>query len=290
MYDQILIPTDGGDVADTAAEVAITLAGRFDATLHVVHVSELGELPPGTDDADASPLASGAEAAVTEIAEAAADAGLEVATAIVEAGSSVHGALLAYVERHDVDCLVMGTHGRSGVDRVVFGSVAERTVRESPVPVLTVHAETVLDPDFSSILVPTDGSRCARTAVDHAIELADLTGATLHLLNVVNPAAIYGDVDTARILDSLEAAGAGLLEDLEEVASDAGLSSVETTVTTGTPHRAIRAYADDHDIDCIAMGTHGRTGVQRYLLGSVTSRVIRLSDVPVLAIPGTRDD
>ena len=289
MYDQILVPTDGGDVAAAAAEAALGLAAQFEATVHVVHVNELGELPPGADDDDASTLATGAQAAIRDVERDATERGLTVETAIVEAGSSVHEALVTYARRHDVDCLVMGTHGRSGVDRLVFGSVAERTIRDAPVPVLTVHADSMLDPSFPSILVPTDGSDCARAAVDHAIDLADLTGATLHLLHVVDPATVYGDIGAVGFLDSLEEAGADLLADLRAEAEDAGLD-VETTVTQGTPYRAITDYADEHDVGCIAMGTHGRTGVQRYLLGSVTSRVIRLSETPVLAVPGARDD
>lgn len=285
MYDRILIPTDAGDVAAAAGETAIALARRFDATVHVVHVLSLGDLPPGVDDPAATDIETGGESAVETLAEQVEAAGLDVRTALVEAGSSVHQALATYAERHDVDIVVMGTHHRSGVDRFLFGSVAERTVSDSPVPVMTVHEETDFDPSFPSILVPTDGSRCARLAFEHAVDLATETGATLHLLHVVDMTAVWGEVDTIQFLDILEESGETLLDQLAETASDAGVSGVETELATGTPYREITEYADGHDVGCLVMGTHGRTGLERFFLGSVTSRVIRLADAPVISIP-----
>lgn len=285
MYDRILVPTDGGDVATTAGEIALALARRFDATVHVVHVLSLGDLPPGVDDPAATELETSGESAVETLAKQVADAGLDVRTALVEAGSSVHQALATYADRHDVDIVVMGTHHRSGVGRFLFGSVAERTVSDSPVPVMTIHEETDFDPSFPSILVPTDGSRCARLAFEHAVDLATATGAALHLLHVVDVTAVWGEIDTIQFLDTLEESGETLLKELAETATAAGVSAVETELATGTPYRTIAEYADDHDVSCLVMGTHGRTGLERFFLGSVTSRVIRLADAPVIAIP-----
>lgn len=290
MYDRILVPTDGGDVADVAAETAIALARRFDSTVHVVHVLSFGDLPPGVDDAAATELETSGESAVTELAQDVADAGLAVEKALVEAGSSVHRALTTYAERHDIDLVVMGTHQRSGVDRLLLGSVAERTVAALPVPVMTVHEKTVFDESFPSILVPTDGSRCARLAFEHALELARETGATLHLLHVVDTTAVWGAVDTIEFLDVLEESGETLLEQLRETATSAGVESVETELLSGTPHRAIADYAEANDVGCVVMGTHGRTGLERVFLGSVTSRVIRLALAPVVTISPDREE
>lgn len=289
MYERILVPTDGGDVADAATATAVALGRRFDSTVHVVHVLSLGDLPPGVDDEAATELETSGESAVAELAQAVEDAGLAVETALVEAGSSVHEALATYAERHDVDLVVMGTHQRSGIDRLLLGSVAERTVAALPVPTMTVHEETVFDESFPSILVPTDGSQCARLAFEHAVELARETGATLHLLHVVDITGVWGEVDTLQFIDVLAESGETLLEQLREDATTAGVAAVETELVTGTPYREITDYADANDAGCIVMGTHGRTGLERVFLGSVTSRVIRLARAPVITISPDRE-
>lgn len=291
MYDRILIPTDGSDVAEAAAEAAIAFADRFDAELYVVHVLELGELPPGVEDEGTDEFARRGEGAVSAVAERATDAGVDVTTAIAESGEPVHSAVLTYADEHDIDCIVMGTHGRTGLDRFVLGSVAERTLRESSVPVMTVHEDTVVDPAFGDVLVPTDGSPSAQAAADRAIDLALATDAALHVVHVVDLGVVRGEADAGVVLDALEEAGEQALRTVIDRAEEAGVSTIESSVLSGTPHRAIVDYADERDVDCIVMGTHGRTGVDRYLLGSVAERVVRLADVPVLALkaPDTTD-
>jgi nucleotide-binding universal stress UspA family protein len=283
MYDSILVPTDGSDVARAAAETAVELARRFDARLHVVHVLDPGESATAADDADDG-LTRSAERATSPAADRATDAGLEVTVAAVDPEGSIHRAILDYAAEHAVDCIVMGTYGRTGLDRFVLGSVAERTIRESPVPVVTVHEGTTVDLPFDAILVPTDGSDCARAAADHAIELARLTGAALHTVHVVDAGVLHGGADPATLLDSLEAAGQRVLDAVVERATEAGVETVEASVLNGTPHRAIAGYADEYDVDCVVMGTHGQSGLDQRFLGSVTERVVRSTDVPVLTI------
>ena len=253
--------------------------------MHVIHVLELGEPSQGDDEGTSAQPTSGA-AAVESVTEDASAAGLATETARIESGGAIHEAIVEYAERHHCDCIVMGTHGRTGIDRFILGSVAEQTVRDSPIPVLTVHEDTVLDGEFSTLLVPTDGSDSARRALDHAIALAAATGATVHLLHVIDAAMTWGDVDTVQFLDELESIGETLLEDRAAVAREGGVDSVETSLASGTPHREIRDFAADNDVSCVVMGTHGRTGLDRYLLGSVTERVLRLCEQPVLTVDG----
>lgn len=282
MFDTILIPTDGSDSAGTAAEAAIALAERFDATLHVIHVLERGTLPPEVDSDD--DLRQHGERTTARIADRVGDDGVETTTAVVDTTAPIHEAIVDYAEEHAVDLIVMGTHGRTGVERFVIGSVTERTVRISPVPVLTVHEAADVDGDFGSILLPTDGSAGARAATDYAVELADASDAALHAVHVVDLTGLWGDFDSTAILDALEQSGQRAVDDVIERAEAGGLRSVEGSVLSGIPPRAIVDYADDRAVDLIVMGTRGRTGLDRYLLGSVTERVVRLSDVPVLTV------
>ncbi|MFB6301247.1 MAG: universal stress protein [Haloferacaceae archaeon] len=286
MYDRILLPTDGSDVAEAASETAVAFARRFDADLRAIHVREPAELPTGVAAGEgAADRYDGGERATERVAELAADAGVDVTTAVRDREDSVHGTILAYADRHDADCIVMGTHGRTGLDRLALGSVAERTLRESPVPVVTVHGDTAVDPDLDAVLVPTDDSDPARAAADHAVDLATATGATLHTVHVVDVTAFGAGADAPQVLDALREAGRRAIDEVVDRAEAADVSAVEASVLSGAPHDAILDYADEYDTDCIVLGTHGRTGVSRYLLGSVAERVVRLADVPVIVIP-----
>lgn len=283
MYDRILVPTDGSDVSMAAGRAAVALAEHFDSALHAIHVVENEPYPVGFDDAMAE-LARRGEEAVETIAGWATEAGVDVTTAAVSEGEGVHRAIVEYADENDAELVVMGTHGRSGVGRVLVGSVTEQTLRESSVPVMTVHGETVVDPAFDSILVPSDGSEGAESAVDHAVGLARATDATVHLLNVVDRRSLAGgDFDTGMVIETLTESGEQALAEARERAEAAGARVAEPTVLVGTPSREIVDYTDEHGIDCVVMGTHGRTGVGRVLLGSVTERVVRQSSVPVVA-------
>jgi nucleotide-binding universal stress UspA family protein len=137
---------------------------------------------------------------------------------------------------------------------------------------------------YDKILVPTDGSDGTRGAVEHAIDLCTTYDAALHTTNVVDT-TIGLDSTVPGTLEAFETAGQSAVDAVIQQADDAGVDSIEGVVAQGPPHRAILDYVDENDIDIVVMGTHGRTGLDRYLLGSVTEKVVRLSDVPVLTVP-----
>ena len=135
---------------------------------------------------------------------------------------------------------------------------------------------------YENILVPSDGSKGASGAVEHALGIAAEYGATVHGLYVIEP--VYAvETRTEKLVDAMRAEGKRAVAEVAEMADDRGLESV-TAVRTGPPHTELLDYAAEHDIDLIVMGTHGRTGLNRFLLGSVTEKVVRLSDVPVLTV------
>ena len=147
---------------------------------------------------------------------------------------------------------------------------------------------------YDRILVPTDGSAGTRRAIDHALELARLHDATLHGLYVVNTASYASfSMETAweGIGDMLRDEGQNAVAELRSLAEDADVP-IETAVLEGSPSREIVRYAEDEGCDLIVMGTHGRGGIDRLLLGSVAERVVRASAVPVLTVrvgSGARD-
>jgi len=137
---------------------------------------------------------------------------------------------------------------------------------------------------YSDILVPTDGSRGVKAALEHGTEIASQWNATLHALYVV-------DTRVARsgpLLERLREEGRGAVRDVEVAGTQAGLTVV-TEIVEGNPHEGILEYASEHDVDMIVMGTHGRTGVDRVVMGSVAERVVRRSPVPVLTVRGEKN-
>jgi nucleotide-binding universal stress UspA family protein len=142
---------------------------------------------------------------------------------------------------------------------------------------------------YEEILVPTDGSVPSLQALDEAADLAAQQGARLHVLYVID-VTMLGDVSDVAVVESIEQAGENAINRAADRARDAGVETVIKSVRRGTPHRTVLEYVDDNDIDLVVMGTHGRTGLNRLLLGSVTEKVIRLSPVPVLTVrPGSED-
>ncbi|MFC4246869.1 universal stress protein [Natribaculum luteum] len=134
---------------------------------------------------------------------------------------------------------------------------------------------------YERILLPTDGSDEAKQAADHAIDLAEKYDATLDVLSVVDTRAYDTEGITSVVIDGLEERGRRAVDEFAEMASDHGLERVETAVERGIPSETILEYVDEHDVDLIVMATHGRTGFRRYVLGSVTEKVVRTSSVPV---------
>jgi nucleotide-binding universal stress UspA family protein len=145
VYEQILVPTDGSDAAGHAVRRAVDLASRYDARIHALYVKDTSAFASleGAGESMLDAMTAEGEAAIEAVERVAADAGLATATAVVE--GTPHRAIVDYVAANDIDLVVMGTHGRRGLDRYLVGSVTERVVRSSPVPVLTVRRPDAAD-------------------------------------------------------------------------------------------------------------------------------------------------
>lgn len=143
---------------------------------------------------------------------------------------------------------------------------------------------------FDRILVPTDGSPSMQSVVDHAMDLAAVHDATLAGLYVVDTgsfATLPVESNWDGIAEMLREEGDQALSAFESMAGDA---AVQTAVRDGNPSREIVDYARENDCDAIVMGTHGRGGIDRLLLGSVAERVVRASPVPVVTVPVSEPD
>lgn len=146
---------------------------------------------------------------------------------------------------------------------------------------------------YDNILIPTDGSEPARKSIDHGLDVAERYGATVHALYVVDIDATSYSLGTEQV-DRLRAGHLSEMPELQDKAEEAthevsrraadkGIEVVEH-VTVGVPHDEILDYIGENRIDLAVMGSHGRSGVSRMLLGSVTERVVRAADIPVLVV------
>ncbi|WP_049996154.1 universal stress protein [Halococcus sediminicola] len=287
MYDTILVPTDGSGGAEAAARHGLRLASAFDSEVRFLSVvdrrSYSGDLA-GVDslvDDQRDALVEGATNNLRPLED------LATETAVPFESSIEHGiphkAIFEYADEHDIDMVVMGTHGRTGLQRVLIGSVTERVVRTSDIPVLTTRAVPNERSSYEDVLIPTDGSDAASAAIDHGLTIAERCDATVHALSVVDVSSLADSYNVAPIIEAWKDDCERAVAEVAKAAESRDID-VTTEVKQSTPYRAIKMYVENKEVDLVAMGTHGRTGLERYLVGSVTTRTVRTSDVPVLTV------
>jgi nucleotide-binding universal stress UspA family protein len=291
--DTILFPTDFSDVAEGAFAHAAHLALQHNATIHVFNVvgPEAADAP---NPMDFLPMASAEAGASEESVQH-----VEVQTVTQERGTvpviyaqtddaTPADAIVERADEHDVDLVVMGTHGRRGMDRLLSGSVSEEVVRRAPCPVFTVLArdDDGAGPQIDRVLAPVDLSDQSELVLDHAVALAESYAAPLDLLHVVEEAAypnVYGLDPLTPALPNVQDRAR---EALETLASNVELRTdpVNVHVLAGNAARDIVEFATDNDADLIVMATHGRTGLDRFLIGSVAEKVVRRAPCPVFTL------
>ena len=190
----------------------------------------------------------------------------------------------------NADLIIVGTHGRSGYDRLALGSVAEKVLRKAPCPVLTLPpgcAQSAVDVAFTQILVPTDLSSCSGQALTMGLQLAEQSGGAVTALRVVETIDGENDTDVAGAFGEVRrrqvAAEERALQETIATLATAG-HRVSAVVTVGRPYQEILRLADDRHADLIVMGVQGRGQVDLALLGSTTNQVVRLATCPVLTV------
>jgi len=295
MYETILAPTDGSDHARRAAAHACALASAFDGEVHVLAVADVqaaagpfsaGGISPEERERFERQSREWLETTEESIPE-------DVPCQTVLRDGSPAKTIAEYADEIDAGMIAMGTHGRSGVSRYVLGSVSERVLRLADAPVFTVKAGDRTEPGepIEDVLVPTDGSRRAAAAVEHGIALAGIDGARVHAVSVLDEPVGLADEDVLpdEVHDEIRTQARAATEEVASAAQAAGLEAV-TDLRPGRPAEELLAYVDEAGIDLIAMGTQGRTGLNRYLLGSTTERVVRHAPIPVVAVRAPEEE
>lgn len=292
----LLLARDFSSVSDQALHYAVDLARRTGATLHLIYAEVLHEDPfrPVEPGASSSPedqirqrLRQDTDGAL--LTDKYPD--LEV-NERVERDVAAAPAILNYAAQHDVDLIVLGTHGRRGVRRLLLGSVAEEVVRRADRPVLTVRQARQTEGEalaVERILVPVDFSTYAKEALRYAREVAGLYDARIDLLHVIeenlHPAFYVGGVQSIYDIepDIEEKALERLRAFYGEVGADEG-PEMQEHVMSGRAARQIAQFAEEEGSDLIVMSTHGRTGLEHFLLGSVAEKVVRHVSAPVFTV------
>lgn len=285
MYEDILLPFDGSDGAAEALRHAAEIAHWADATIHVLFVADTTRdsvTVVETQVIDA--LVQEGEGIVKEAEKTLDTLGVDYDSDVVQGNPAPM--VVEYAERYDYDLIVMPTHGREGVSRYLIGSVTEKVIRLSSVPVLTARMqpdEQLVFP-YENILLPTDGSASAAHAAEHGLSLAAALDATVHVLSVVDDTSLGLDVRSTISGRGSEQAGTDAVDDVVSEAETRDVSNTVRHVEYGSPIKMILDTIESNDIHAVVMGTTGRRGSDRILLGSVAEKTARSAPVPVITV------
>lgn len=285
---KILVPIDFSEHAQNAMLVAADIARQSGATLELLHVNlaavyaaPLSEFAAGTsytvdDDRYDESAAVNLEKLKLELLAMPAYGDLTIKTRVQEGFlySSVRNVAL----EDDVDLIVMGTRGASGMNEFLVGSNTEKVIRTAPCPVLTVP-EHIAQFSLKTVLLPSTLKTDQQGVFHYLTQWETMYDFYVKVLYLNNPSSLPTD-------GSAEARK-------NRLAEAAGLKKTDVIITSGTfsEDNAILATADEYDVDMIVMATHQRQGLSHLLFGSVTEDTVNHSRIPVLAVPiGWRED
>ena len=298
---RILCPVDFSEFSRRALDHALGVArcyGSSVVALHVVAPAPVVVPVPYYFGAEIAPPMTLPPADRTEVAAeldafaATEQAGTAHADTLVTEAPDVYREILIQADRLGANLIVLGTHGRSGFERLFLGSTTEKVLRKARCPVMTVppHAPDVMPRGpvpFTRILCAIDFSDCSTTALGYAVSLARESKATLTLMHVLETRPLYVDFSPTPVID-LRAWIRQARSQLRDMLTDADRSacSVSEIVREGRSHREILALAAELDTDLIVLGVRGRGATDLLVFGSTTHHVIREARCAVLTVHG----
>jgi len=289
--EHILTATDFSEASLPALTIAGQWAKAYGARLSIVHAFDpmpLGAAAnyPSTNVAAAANAVELSELANRELDRACEGRfeGVEVTRELIQQPAAWLG-IRDYAEDHDVDLIVLGTHGRTGVERLLIGSTAERVTRHAHCPVLVVRGAAPESSFPRHVLVATDFSPQSERAFEPARELAVRCGAKLTVGHVYDSSPIMLGEHPA--FTDAAALDAELKRKLRAVMEErfAGVAGVRTALlAAASPVVGLADYAREENVDLIVIATHGRSGLARVLMGSVAERIVRHASCSVLIV------
>jgi len=297
MYKKILVPLDGSKTAEHALPYARALAGTFKVPVQLVAAIDLAEMARSVSATEGLYLDTLVE-----------DEKLRQNEYLNEVAGSFHGAAVksavemgrpetVIIDRaaaEESTLIVMATHGRSGLNRFLLGSVAEKVLRATGAPLLLVRvaerARVDSEAKLKSVVVPLDGSELAETVLPFVVDLAKGLDLEVILFRAYSfPYGAYGGggyyaVDLDQLIAGIEADVQNYLQEKVDALRKSGLEKVSYASKEGLAADEIIKFGRSTPDNLIAMCSHGRSGVKRWVLGSVTETVVRHSGDPVLVV------
>lgn len=291
LFKKILVPLDGSKLSENALGPALTLAKAAQAELFLISVPIVRHvmvMPEYSGYATMLPEQSLEDSRhdfkeyLAHLKESRMPQQMRVSSEVLEGDEA--SVIVDRALAEQADLIVMATHGRSGLSRWMMGSVTEKVLQQAHCPVLAVRS----DKPIERILITLDGSAASEASLEPGLLLAQAMDAEVTLLQV-QTGKDYVHQEEINRLDAVEQGLGARLQDSVYYAAEAYLgylkaryepllnddTVLKTAVVDGQPARRIIQYIDDNDIDLVVMATHGRTGLKRWLYGSVTERVLR---------------
>jgi len=272
----ILCAVDLSDFSAPALAHSVAWAEWFGATVTALHVFD-SKVPPASIERElelmTAAIASGGTPFTLRTAEG--DPAREV---------------VRLAQELDTDLIVVGTHGRSGYDRVTLGSVAEKVLRKASCPVMTLPPSAPRTPDTvlaRQILCPVDFSSCSQLALEFALAVASKANGTVTALNVVEAIDNEEEADRPEYIAELRRRQCQTAQQsVQELTASlsSGSSEIAHLVGLGRPYREILRHAAERQADLIVMGVRGRGPIDLTLLGSTTNHVVRRAACPVVTV------
>lgn len=294
-FKKILFPTDFSPCANHALKYSLLLAEKYQAKLILFHAIIMFMDDPNNPDyrfPDLSETYNQIEKVCHRCFQEVIDGGHKVdIDKLVVRGISAADEILRYAEENDISLIVMGTCGRSALGRFFFGSTAEKVVRHSHCPVLTVLEEPskyIKTGKYDKILLPTDYSDTSKKAIPWAVSLAENHDAELILFHAIEenipPQYYAGGITSIFELDRELKKRATKALDLFVEEFKGKKIKTKKVVVEGKSDEEIVKYAKKNNVDLIVLASHGHSGIERVLLGSTTERVVRKAPCPVLTV------
>ncbi|MEZ4519057.1 MAG: universal stress protein [Chloroflexota bacterium] len=311
LYRNILVPLDGSELSERALEPAYRIARAMAALpteepesspvklilLQSSSPANLVAADPYLYDELVRMVVDESQVYLNKVATRFEDSPVVVETVSVTGAAAE--SIVRYAEDHHIDLIVLSSHGRTGSSRWVYGSVAEKVLHHAPCAVAIIRAQTKRDMfQNRSILVPLDGSTLAEQALEPAMALARSVGSDVVLLRVVpSPEPLPEGLVTP---GAITAEQRQMVEQSEREEAEAYLQKIynqlptahlffDVAVTSGYVADAIVDYATAHNTDLIVMSSHGRSGISRWLYGSVAEKVLRGADCATLIVRSTTE-
>ena len=292
MFKRVLVPLDQSALSERVLPIAKCLTEYFNSHIELVYV--VPPVPESVPDGITSHAQEEGEGYLKRVAES--------LSAELGSGKVSYQSLAGYpasviieeAEAHDDTMILMSTHGYSGVQRLLLGSVAGKVVQAATTPVLLVPAGAQNPKgdlvEFERLIIPLDGSELAESILPYAVKLCKSIGMELVLARSYHarfPGSTVRMHDVEKIVhDSAE----NYIKDKAEQMKAEGLEKVSYKVLEGLAAEEITQLAIDTPNSVTALCTHGRHGISRWLLGSVTNAIIHCAEEPVLVIRNTNQD